>query len=702
MKGDVLMKQRFLAAGLSVAMALAGAIGGTLAQAADTDTWGWTSTPKNTDGSLDFSGWESLGMPSTRSKLGQLSFERNGIDYTIQVNRPSSSSANLLIANIVHNESTGENWTYSFTGGSASTSEAWYLNQYTDSNMVSREELSATPSEYYLKSQDGGLAIAVKGTASVNSGAYTLSYSEVLDITNEGRIVHHLTFTNTSGTTLTNTGFSARFDTELVNPGSAADYVPIIANGTNSVYIDNGLFRLYLGMVEGDIMEAGPWPNFFSRRDFVDVNDFAQDETVLSGSDSAVSYSLNPADLPASKSVTLAFEERLLAPVEIVPQNATVVFVDDDANGAVVTPVEGFVASRVGMPGDPIGPTEAEAAAGAPADYVVKSIDNVVYDIDPAVDQTVTVHLAHRHTTGTMQTTRTINYSGAGDATPAAVTQTLSWTTSTDVITGAVTYASAQGYPAVTSPTVAGYLAAPATVPATSATATTATRPANTTVSVAYAAKASQKVNIVWVDDENNGTVVAPAADTATTLTGLSGDPVGFAVEDAVAGTPAGYVVSTVDNVEAYDLDAAVDQTITVHLVHRHTAGTFETTRTITYSGAGDATPANNVQTLTWVTDTDAITGVVSYASLAGYPAVNVPTVAGFTANLKTVPATEATAASTTKPASSTVAVAYTANPIIDSGGQVAGQGPAAPILLAGLLLLAGVAVSRVRAPRLG
>ena len=393
------MRNRILSVIIAGAMAVSTAlVGVSAAQAADTSAWGYTSTPKNTNGSLDFSGWTNLGTLSSGTQIGQLSFTRNSLSYTITVNTPVSGyddSAHLLVANVVVNENDGSSWTYAFGWGDASTS----LPMYTTDNMTSYyEDLAASSITYYVKHTDAALAVAVTGTAYVDDAdSPQIAYSEVLDVTSDGRMIHTMTFTNTSAATLPSIGFMASLDTMLGDN----DEVPIIANGTNSVYIDNGAFRLYLEMLKGDVMEAGPWWNASSRDGFVPVNNYAKDQTIITDEDSDVSYTLNKADLRAGTSVSLSFQERLLAPVEVVPQNVTVTYVDDDANGAAITPTAGTVTAFTGMPGDPVGFTTAAAQAGVPAGYEVASIENVAtYDVDPAVDQVIVVHVRHTLPTG--------------------------------------------------------------------------------------------------------------------------------------------------------------------------------------------------------------------------------------------------------------------------------------------------------------
>jgi len=75
-----------------------------------------------------------------------------------------------------------------------------------------------------------------------------------------------------------------------------------------------------------------------------------------------------------------------------------------------------------------------------------------------------------------------------------------------------------------------------------------------------------QIVNVVYVDDDNDGAIVTPAEGTTTTLTGNPGEDVGFTEQMARDGVPDGYQFSSIDNVATFSSDPDVSQTITVHL----------------------------------------------------------------------------------------------------------------------------------------
>ena len=462
------MKRRILAVVVAATMALLGLGAGiSAAQAAGPE--GYNSTPKNADGSLDFSGWTPV-TAFYGDVLGTLNFTRNGINYTVTSRAPDGR---ILLFNTITNNDTAEDWTYAYTHGSGITSYLWWTDT------TGRYRLDSIPEQYYIKTLADGYAIAVVLTVMIDNTEFL--YSEVLDVTNEGRLIHHLTYTNTTGQTIPGISFSANLDTML----NSNDAIPIYAGGINTVYIENAQFRLYLDMLNGAEMLAGDWDNTDTLLGYQNVNYFSEDDIIVNGVDSDVNYSTIRADFLPGTSRTLSFEERLLAPEETVAQYAHVIYVDDDASGAEVTPVAGTPVDLVGLPGEATGYTEAVAQSGVPANYEFVGIDDVEYfDMDPDTDQYITVHLAHKHSLETMTTTRTIIYVGGGSLAP--VVQEQLWVIDTDLVTGVILYYSAAGYEAVASPVVANLQVDLAVVVATAAGGPQSTLPTNTTVTVNY------------------------------------------------------------------------------------------------------------------------------------------------------------------------------------------------------------------------
>jgi len=165
-------------------------------------------------------------------------------------------------------------------------------------------------------------------------------------------------------------------------------------------------------------------------------------------------------------------------------------------------------------------------------------------------------------------------------------------------------------------------------------------------------------VSVVYVDDNAGGAVVTPVSGTPTTLTGTEGDPVGFTEADARAGVPTGYEFVRMEGAEWFTSEP---QTMTVHLAHGRTIGSLTTTRTITYVGAGDRTPAPVTQSVTWITSTDQVTGAVTYTTdSAGFPAQPSPFVAGHTVDIAHVPVLPVESPTMIQPQSTTVTVTYT------------------------------------------
>jgi len=386
-------------------------------------------------------------------------------------------------------------------------------------------------------------------------------------------------------------------------------------------------------------------------------------------------------------------------------QSVNVVFVDDDAAGAVVTPVAGFATTLTGAAGAPVGFTETLARTGIPAGYDFVSIDNVTtFPAAGAPAATITVHLRHSTDTDRLVTTRTVHYTGAGAATPPDNVSSITWTVTTDAVSHVATYSATPAtYPAVTSPAVPGYTPDIAQVMGVTEPSPTTTRPLSTTVTVTYSAT-NQVVRVVFKDDDAAGALVTPVAGFVATLTGPSGGPVGFTQTMAAAGIPVGYVFASLDNVANYDTDASVDQTITVHLTHELRVSSVAPSRIIHYKGAGTATPPDKVQTITWTVTTDLVTGVTTYTTTAtGYPAVVSPKLDGYTVDIAEVPVLAVVSPTTVEPKSVVVTVTYKGL-VVQTGGTVIGAASPAPVVWAGLLLgalgLAGVGMARRRTTR--
>ncbi|MCL2784093.1 MAG: Ig-like domain-containing protein [Propionibacteriaceae bacterium] len=443
-------------------------------------SWGYESTPKNPNGSLDFSSWSAQGLPTPGTALGELSFTRNGLGFTITPKVPDKAypagGQALLATNAIRDHQSGKVWHYTYQVAGASNSYMWFTNHFGQA-----ERMYITPTAFYTKSQPGSTAVAVEGRTVVMG--FNMAYSEVLDVSSDGSITHHITLTNTSNYTIGSVGFQAFLDTDLVRN----DWAPIHANGGTSAYIHSGDVRLYMEMLDGDQMMAGDYLTAtsgyvsetrpFMPDGWVVVDNQRQDSVLVENVDTAMIYSRNPSFITPGESVTLSFREMLVSGNEI--STVSVVYVDDDNDGAVVLPRVGTPTSFQGVADSEIGFTVEAAKAGVPQGYVFSSIENLDRFPMGSLGE-IRVHLTHERTYSTMETTRTISYTGAGKLNPASQVQTLTWTVATDQLTGATSYSAASGYPEVISARVPGYYPVPAIVPATSPVGATQILPVNT------------------------------------------------------------------------------------------------------------------------------------------------------------------------------------------------------------------------------
>ncbi|MDR1213357.1 MAG: hypothetical protein LBK54_04605 [Propionibacteriaceae bacterium] len=168
------------------------------------------------------------------------------------------------------------------------------------------------------------------------------------------------------------------------------------------------------------------------------------------------------------------------------------------------------------------------------------------------------------------------------------------------------------------------------------------------------------QAHVTLVDDDSSGAEVAPVDPAAAELTGEPLTEISFSWDDAAGLAPAGYVVSSIDNVTLYDDNNSTVQQIVVHLAHASTVSSVTQTRTITYAGAGAATPPAVVQSQDFEARTDQVTGVTTYANGTGLAAVPNPVVPGYRALGPDLPAVAPNApATTTRPADSAVTIQY-------------------------------------------
>ncbi|MCH5461341.1 KxYKxGKxW signal peptide domain-containing protein [Lactobacillus sp. LC28-10] len=343
-------------------------------------------------------------------------------------------------------------------------------------------------------------------------------------------------------------------------------------------------------------------------------------------------------------------------------------YIDDDGNGAIVgTPQV--------ISGTPGGSTD-WSMDQVPTGYTLakNQVTSGTYTFKASGNMPVQIHLKHIIDESTATTTRTITYSGAGDKTPEAKSEPVTWTVGTDEVTGITTYTPSGDYDAVPTPSIAGYTADKSSVAAVINAATT-TKPVDVTVEVTYSADDAD-LTVNYVDTDNDNQVVE--TDTVTGKTDDTGD---YTVT-----VPTNYVLAPgQDSTVSYQLEPGDGDNLTIKLKHAHSTTlpdgfTGTTTRTITYTGAGTNTPADKAEPVTWTTDTDEVTGVTTYTPSGNYEAVPTPSIAGYTADKDSVPAAT-NAATTTKPTDSTETVTYTADAAgltvtyedVDNGNAVVG-----------------------------
>lgn len=344
---------------------------------------------------------------------------------------------------------------------------------------------------------------------------------------------------------------------------------------------------------------------------------------------------------------------------ELVPEEtATVTYIDDTTGKTLSTKT---LQGGSGETNDYT--TAATIAQYEAAGYTLVSDntpDRFVFDNDESVDQAYEVHLKHSTTTSTQTSTRTITFTmtDGGDASklPAPVTQTATYTISTDAITGVSTIVAIDGYPAYTAEQIAGYTASPTEVAAETPDITDpADIQSKSLVAAINYTQNTVDLTVTYVDDDNGGTTVGDPE----TLTGKTDETGTYSVT-----LPTGYALADGQSSSvAYTFTADDSDDLTIHLIHHLTDGTATTTRTITYVVAGDTskTPAAVKQTAHYTTVTDDVTGASTATPTDGYDAVASPEIAGYTAEPTEVAAETLATQDTTALTNENVTVNYTA-----------------------------------------
>ncbi|MCI1894036.1 MAG: KxYKxGKxW signal peptide domain-containing protein [Lactobacillus sp.] len=284
---------------------------------------------------------------------------------------------------------------------------------------------------------------------------------------------------------------------------------------------------------------------------------------------------------------------------------------------------------------------------------------------------------------GSATSTRTINFVNAdGTTAKDPVVQTINYKTVTNDQTGETIYTPQGAYYQYDVPEQAGYTADQTTI-AQQAVDATNVAPENTAVTVTYTPKmtygtATSTRTIHFVDAEGN-VLRDPVEQTIaykTATNAVTGDTI-YTPQNA-------YYQYDVPAIAGYNVDtnqiaqetvkpgtAVADNTdVTVTYTPKMTYGTATSTRTIHFVDAsGKELRDPVVQTITYKTVTNAVTGETVYTPQGAYYAYHVPTIAGYHTDA-TVIAQLAVGASATAPEAIDVAVTYTKDAAVVTPAQ--------------------------------
>lgn len=464
---------------------------------------------------------------------------------------------------------------------------------------------ASVPNNYALQSgqaSTGTYTLTAGGTNSVD--VYLVHATKAGTLTTTDTV--HYTFDNSNGGALQTLPDD---NSQAINWASTTD---LVTNATN-----------YTLLTPSTTVNTPTLTGYTANLANVSFNDNLTAGAAPTDQELSVAYTANPASLP-------------------------VIYVDDDNNGATVA--TDSVSGHTGDTGN--------YTAVAPTNYVLTSghSNTVPYTLTSDNAAALVIHVKEQITTGTLQTTRTIQYSfvnpNATATLPNTVTQPLTWNTATNEVTGVTTYTPVGGYAAVISPTIDGYTVLPDQAAALNPDVTTTVPALNTVVNVTYSPNDSQ-IHFIYLDND--------------TQTQIAQDDIMGKTDDR--GTyeykiPTGY--APIDGVHSftYLITANDQQTIIIRLKHLQNQGSATTTRTITYEVTGGKEPAPQTQTQTihWVTTTDEVTNSSTATTTESYAALTPPTIDGYTANPATIAAVAPTQSTTSALADSTISVVYTPN----------------------------------------
>lgn len=275
-------------------------------------------------------------------------------------------------------------------------------------------------------------------------------------------------------------------------------------------------------------------------------------------------------------------------------QRIHVVYVDDDAHGAVVQ----HGADVIGRSDEDVYFQPIELA-----NYDIASVDMQDaqgFDHDDNHDQTITIHLTHDVGTVVVAVNRNVSYQTSnGYPAPKQVTQQVTLHGQMDLITGQVTWQPVT-IGAVDTPTMTGFTADQRQVAAVTITSPTDVQD----VTVHYKTQ-QQQAHVVYVDDDQDGRIV----QTGPTITGLGGS---HATVKPV-GVPHYHVINEIGGID-FDYDTTTDQTIVVHLGHDHRLVTTTVQRPIHYVDQhGHQLVPDTVQATVFTGDEDLVTQVITW-----------------------------------------------------------------------------------------
>ena len=236
-------------------------------------------------------------------------FTRNGINYKVET---TVKKSNLNEANVIYNLNNGKRYTYSYSDGSGSTSNFYYLT----GSMYNR--LSSNSTIYYRSGQLDGNNCVQKKIVDNNKKIELIITTTVTD---NGEIRHTYNVTNIGDVAIENTSFIIELDTEL----NGEDDIDLYANGNNGIYMSIEDLTLYVEPVEGITkLFAGEWAlNYYDEIDEEEytTSGFGKNsgELLATNVDTAVYMGQDVVRLEAGESVSFTYQERIVTSNEERP-----------------------------------------------------------------------------------------------------------------------------------------------------------------------------------------------------------------------------------------------------------------------------------------------------------------------------------------------------------------------------------------------